>query len=498
MKAMSKKGTEHTLRVKEKYRKYFFLFIAFAVLFLVIPYCDDDLRWGSSVGMERLASWFEGYGGRYLGYIIIILLTKFYPLKVILQALTLTFLVYMLDQMAYEKQTEYISVIFLFFMPLSIFSDTIGWTSGFANYITSVTFSLIYMRYVFRRLDGEDVPASILSAIGFIALGLVNSLIVEHFTIYNFCLAVFMILYTLAVEKRVRLPEIGYLAGVVGGIALMFSNSTYSQVSSGDDFYRSVDTSNLASSIVNRFGRIINICYLELPLVVISITVIMFLIWKERRKELEGIVGKIADIGVALICFGNPIILLIDQTREYDHAAKNLVSLALLLLVLLAIVVTTGIFSLQAGRFWQCMGVIISIVIPTTPFLLVSPMSYRCFLGSYVFWIVFLYQLLALIPDTRDKILFNEKLQKYVKVVAFAAVAFYICIYASILRQDMQRLQYIRSESAKGAQKVTVGHLSNENFVRDITLREDWEWDGYKDFYGLDPDLIINVRRQED
>ena len=137
-------------------------------------------------------------------------------------------------------------------------------------------------------------------------------------------------------------------------------------------------------------------------------------------------------------------------------------------------------------------------MIPTTPFLLVSPMSYRCFLGSYVFWIVFIYQLLALIPDTRDKILFNEKLQKYVKVVAFAAVGFYICIYASILRQDMQRLQYIRSESAKGAQKVTVGHLSNENFVRDITLREDWEWDGYKDFYGLDPDLIINVRRQED
>ena len=70
MKTMSKKGTEHALRVKEKYRKYFFLFIAFAVLFLVIPYCDDDLRWGSSVGMERLANWFDGYGGRYLGYII--------------------------------------------------------------------------------------------------------------------------------------------------------------------------------------------------------------------------------------------------------------------------------------------------------------------------------------------------------------------------------------------------------------------------------------------
>ena len=135
---MSNKGQSLCFVIKEKYKKYLFLFIAFAVLFLVIPYCDDDLRWGSTMGMERLANWFDGYGGRYLGYIIILLLAKFYPLKVISQALVLTLLVYMLDRLSYENQTEYVSVIFLFFMPLSIFSDTIGWTSGFANYITSV------------------------------------------------------------------------------------------------------------------------------------------------------------------------------------------------------------------------------------------------------------------------------------------------------------------------------------------------------------------------
>ena len=50
------------------------------------------------------------------------------------------------------------------------------------------------------------------------------------------------------------------------------------------------------------------------------------------------------------------------------------------------------------------MGAIISIVIPAAPFLLVSPMSYRCFCGSYIFWIVLIYQLLALIPETRDKV----------------------------------------------------------------------------------------------
>lgn len=493
--------SKHNVRVlfgdKEELKKYFFMFIIFSILFLVIPYCDDDLRWGGTPGMERLANWFDGYGGRYLGYIIIILLTKFYPLKVVLQAMVLTLLIYILDQIAYVKQTEYLSVIFLFFMPLFIFSDTIGWTSGFANYITSITFSLIYVKYVYRRLDGEYVPSTLIYTIGFVTLGFINSLIVEHFTIYNFCLAVFMILYTLSVEKRIRFPEIGYLTGVIVGIALMFSNSTYRKVTSGDDFYRGVNTSNIVTTAVNRFGRIINICYLELPLIVIAITLVIFLIWKERRKELDGIVGKVADIGTAIICFGNPIILLADQTREYDHAAKNIVSLALLLLILIAIVVSIGIFSWQAGRFWQCAGALISIVVPAAPFLIVSPMTYRCFCGSYVFWIVLIYQLFALIPETRDKIFFNERLQRYVKVVAFAAVAFYICIYGSIMKQDIERLQYIRSAEAQGAAEVTIWHLSNENFVHDITLDGDYQWEGYKDFYKINPDLKIIVKEDE-
>lgn len=490
-------GYNHTIVVLEKKSrvwKYLAMFIAFSVLFLVIPYCDDDLRWGGAPGMERLANWFDGYGGRYLGYLIIILLTKVYAAKVVLQAAVMTFLIYMLDQISYEKQTEYISAIFLLFMPLWMFSDTIGWTSGFANYITSVAFSSVYVRYVFRRLDGDETAGGLLKTLGFMVLGLANALIVEHFTIYNFCLAVFMILYTFFKEKKVRLTELFYLVGVAAGIGLMFSNSTYRHVASGDDFYRGVDTSNLAMTIVNRMGRILNICYLELPLIVISITVIIFLIWKERRQTLEGFAGTMADIGTAIICFGNPVILLADMTREYDHAAKNLVSLALLVVVLFAIVVTVGIFSYHAGRFWQCMGTIISIVIPAAPFLLVSPMTYRCFTGSYIFWIVLLYQLLVLIPDTRDKVLGNKHLQAYLRVITFAAIFFYVCIYGSIFRQDYMRREYIRSEAEKGASSVTIRHLTNENFVHDITLDNvDIQWDGYKDFYGIRSDIKIIV-----
>lgn len=41
-----------------------------------IPFGSDDWAWGTSVGMERLASHFAGYNGRYLGNLLIIFLTK--------------------------------------------------------------------------------------------------------------------------------------------------------------------------------------------------------------------------------------------------------------------------------------------------------------------------------------------------------------------------------------------------------------------------------------
>ena len=98
-------------------------------------------------------------------------------------------------------------------------------------------------------------PMTYISVIGFIALGLVNSLIVEHFTIYNFCLAVFMILYTFVPKKRSDCRNWDIWPELSAESRLMFSNSTYRQVSSGDDFYRGVNTSNLAINCSKPFWK---------------------------------------------------------------------------------------------------------------------------------------------------------------------------------------------------------------------------------------------------
>ena len=53
-----------------------FAFFGFVYIMSTIPFCSDDWAWGASVGAQRLASHFRGYNGRYLGNLLILLLTK--------------------------------------------------------------------------------------------------------------------------------------------------------------------------------------------------------------------------------------------------------------------------------------------------------------------------------------------------------------------------------------------------------------------------------------
>lgn len=41
------------------------LFVVLCALCFLYPYTGDDWAWGSSIGIERLNTWFDNYSGRY-------------------------------------------------------------------------------------------------------------------------------------------------------------------------------------------------------------------------------------------------------------------------------------------------------------------------------------------------------------------------------------------------------------------------------------------------
>lgn len=57
---------------------------AVAAMLWCAPYFKDDWAWGSQVGLDRLQSHFTGYNGRYLGNLLVMVLTRSLPVKIIL------------------------------------------------------------------------------------------------------------------------------------------------------------------------------------------------------------------------------------------------------------------------------------------------------------------------------------------------------------------------------------------------------------------------------
>ena len=48
------------------------LFVVLCALCFLYPYTGDDWAWGSSIGIERLKTWFDNYRGGYFGNLIVL------------------------------------------------------------------------------------------------------------------------------------------------------------------------------------------------------------------------------------------------------------------------------------------------------------------------------------------------------------------------------------------------------------------------------------------
>lgn len=53
-----------------------FLFLIFLFFVYLFPYSGDDWAWGSQVGLDRLLENFDNYNGRYVGNLLVMVLTR--------------------------------------------------------------------------------------------------------------------------------------------------------------------------------------------------------------------------------------------------------------------------------------------------------------------------------------------------------------------------------------------------------------------------------------
>ncbi len=227
---------------------YLFTIAFWGIFYYFLPLAGDDWAWGSALGIERLKNAFDGYNGRYIGNLLIILITRSVIAKVILCSLIMFLLVFVLSKIfdslsnTEKSTTNYIiafsSVLILVLpnqiafgelQPFQIFGSTIGWLSGFTNYVIPSVLILVFYYFV----TNKEFESKYVYAILFFD-GIIACLCVEHYTLFCLLFSFAVTAYRYCFYKKVCKKSIFFFFGSLIGALIMFSNSSYSLMQKGD------------------------------------------------------------------------------------------------------------------------------------------------------------------------------------------------------------------------------------------------------------------------
>ena len=465
--------------------RYVMAFLLIALLCGLFPYTGDDWAWGSRIGLERLDAWFSNYNGRYVGNMIVLVLTRSNLLKAVVMALFLMEIVFCAECIFKQKWAFYLSLILLALIPKLILRQAVVWTAGFSNYVTSVSLTLLYIVYIYPVFHSESEILErrfrLWHSFPLFALAILNALIVEHLTIYNVVLAMGVLAYALFVCHKLYIPHMAYFLGSICGAAYMFSNGAYHAIASNQDTYRQI----AAGGVVFRaFENYINVMikYLCLDNVWINmfILVICLLLY---RQMLGKIVGKwtcfVVKVSLSVMIFYN----IWAALSSFEIITEQRVKLTLyceailVTLYMLALLSYTMIIAFQCHRFWEIAFWELSIICIAAPLLVVNPIGERCFFATYIMFGMLFLELLGMVE--------LGFVRQFLKSRIFSRLCGCICL------ADRMRLAHIKEAVASGESSAEIIHYPYESYIWCATPANKLWSDRYKLFYGLPDDLKL-------
>lgn len=483
--------------VKKLKREYALMVGALLFLCFLFPYTGDDWAWGSSIGIERLNNWFDNYSGRYFGNMIVLALTRSNLLKTIVMAFCLSGIVVLVNKLTGESKIGfYVIIICMLFMPVVVLRQAIVWTSGFANYTTSIFLTLIYIYYV-NNIYENKMPQYSKKTIPFLLLlGIANTLIVEHLTIYNVVLSIYVIIFTFCKFKKVFIQHLTYFIGTILGTAYMFSNSVYRSVASGKDAYRTIGSEEgiVGKSLKSYFEVIMKEGFLNNVIVNVLLATVCLIIWKQIKEKLtknQLVLGQLSVwiiVAYAACSFGN-CISRIEQLKLLRYAEGGATILYVVALI---------VFLCIQPRTWnekvKLLFILGSIGCMIAPLLVVTPIGSRCFFAPYVMFIYLIMELYGIINSDYKKVI--DKLTQYCVIISITGF-FYLCyIYGVIFISDNKRVEYAREDVADGKTVIQVENLPYAQYVWCSTPTSESVWEErFKLFYDIDENIVIENKR---
>lgn len=439
---------------KKKKSWMYSLTIAFWGLFYYfLPFAGDDWAWGSSLGIERMKTAFDGYNGRYLGNLLIILITRSVVAKIVVCSITMFVLILILSKIFdnvlgnNKRSSNYIlafsSVLILVLpnqiafgelQPFQIFGSTIGWLSGFTNYVVPSVLILVFYYYTTNKVENKWIYLFLLFD------GILACLCVEHYTLFCLMFSFFVIVYRMYYYRKLCKKSLFFLIGSFIGALIMFTNSSYLSMQEGN-----VSSNQRAVGFFGSFRQYANYVFGE-----------------NANKTL----ALIFEITLLIII----VATLVFFSVKVFKSLKNK-TIGNLLPVICMVVMTLPLLFTNSGKE-------IYVVAP------------RCYFLQYFMLVIFAYSKLC--KKSFDVKRFNKKLNATFVVLVLVTIV----VYAQLGYMGAVRERTVDTAIEKGYSTVEVvkypkyiEHIQwSSNFIEKKTYL-----DRYKNFKSIPKDTVIKI-----
>ncbi len=363
------------------------------------------------------------------------------------------------------------SAISILLTPPVIQILTSNWISGFTNYVFSIVFSLIYVLYCIPMFNGDQVKKPAFFAFPMLILGFAGSFCVENISIYNVGIGIFFVIYSFVRFKKVGLSNIAFLIGSAVGIFIMLQNRNYSQVMETSDAagFRSVeiDYSNIAMTfyvdLLPFISRLFFICH-----IIIAVSIMTLYFKKYHSLGGKGVpkYGKLFMIIIVSFTVYTVLAAISLTLYSLTFAFKvNAIEVAFAFLDLFGLIYMAFVL-FDKKTFTRILFFLCSVVLVSAPFLVVKPVTPRCFYATYVFWVLTAGEfMLAALRKAKH---YNSPALKFTLITTCTTlVAFFSIANITNFYVDNLRVDYIKEQISEGSRTIELIKLPYDDYSID-------------------------------
>lgn len=455
--------------IKNNY-SYILVFCFIVISGFTLFMCCDDYIWFYAFSDDRLES-YASPNGRYFTNFITRVSVQCLPLFSIFYIISFGSLVILIEKLVRKKNIPItVSLLSVFILiqliPSKTYTEVFRWISGFNNYCFAFVFTLIYIIFTFNLLF-TDHKAKSITAFLLLVLGIVSCLCVEHLTIYNIIFSIFALITTYVRKKRFSFHHFCFLIGAVFGAIIMFSHSQYHTIAADkDDLGTRGFEFSIADTLMQTLRFVLpHFCkdfWILHIIITIAFTAFYYRIRNDKKPKYACVCLTFCWIFVTYLFFSS----VFQDIAVLSSAMKGrAIELAITFLYVCALIYNSTVY-LEKNERIRALVYLLSSILLTLPFALVSPVTARCFFIEYAFWILFVLEVVFCFMNDINKQFFVF-FQNILTCISCCIIIMFANMNITNFYYDYVRYKYLQEQMSINTKKVDLITLPYQKYAYD-------------------------------